>query len=52
MGRGRADWQTAAGAEGQGHRGSRLKGYGNAINAEAAREMILAYRVAMGELAV
>ena len=30
------DWQTPAGAESQGHRVGRLRGYGNAINAEAA----------------
>jgi DNA (cytosine-5)-methyltransferase 1 len=40
MGRVRADWHTPAGKEGFGHRAGRLKGYGNAINAEAARVFI------------
>ena len=30
------DWKTPAGPQGQGHRVGRLRGYGNAINAEAA----------------
>ena len=36
VGRLRANWDTPAGKEGFGHRTGRLKGYGNAINAEAA----------------
>lgn len=36
VGHGGADWRTAANESGFGHRGGRLKGYGNAINAEAA----------------
>ena len=40
MGRVRADWHTPSGKEGFGHRAGRLKGYGNAINAEAARVFI------------
>jgi DNA (cytosine-5)-methyltransferase 1 len=40
VGRVRADWHLPAGKEGQGHRAGRLKGYGNAINAEAARIFI------------
>ncbi|UXC34821.1 DNA cytosine methyltransferase [Cupriavidus gilardii] len=36
VGRGGTDWRTAAGIEGKGHRTGQLKGYGNAINAEAA----------------
>jgi hypothetical protein len=40
VGRSRADWHTPAGQEGQGHRAGRLKGYGNAINAEAARVFV------------
>ena len=35
-----ADWHAPAGPEGIGHRAGRLKGYGNAINAEAARVFI------------
>lgn len=40
--RGRPDWHAPAGKEGFGHRAGRLKGYGNAINAEAAHEFIIA----------
>jgi hypothetical protein len=40
VGRGSADWHAPAGQEGQGHRAGRLKGYGNAINAEAATAFI------------
>lgn len=40
--RGRPYWHAPAGKEGFGHRAGRLKGYGNAINAEAACEFILA----------
>ena len=40
LGRGGASWDTPAGPEGFGHRAGRLKGYGNAINAEAARVFI------------
>jgi hypothetical protein len=40
VGRSGADWHTPAGEEGKGHRAGRLKGYGNAINAEAATEFI------------
>ncbi|WP_423454339.1 DNA cytosine methyltransferase [Ottowia sp. VDI28] len=36
LGRSGADWHSPAGPEGFGHRAGRLKGYGNAINAEAA----------------
>lgn len=43
VGRSGADWHTPAGEEGQGHRAGRLKGYGNAINAEAATQFIGAY---------
>lgn len=38
--RGRTDWHAPAGKEGFGHRAGRLKGYGNAINAEQARIFI------------
>lgn len=40
LGRVRTDWHAPAGKEGFGHRAGRLKGYGNAINAEAARVFI------------
>ena len=40
VGRGSAHWHAPAGQEGQGHRAGRLKGYGNAINAEAATVFI------------
>lgn len=40
VGRLRADWHTPAGKEGQGHRASRLRGYGNAINAVQAEIFI------------
>jgi len=40
VGRLRANWDTPAGKEGFGHRTGRLKGYGNAINAEAATVFI------------
>ncbi len=40
VGRVRAGWDAPAGKEGQGHRAGRLKGYGNAVNAEAARVFI------------
>jgi DNA (cytosine-5)-methyltransferase 1 len=40
VGRSGADWRAPAGQEGQGHRAGRLKGYGNAINAEAARVFV------------
>ncbi|MCW3641961.1 DNA cytosine methyltransferase [Burkholderia cenocepacia] len=44
VGRGGTDWRTAAGIEGKGHRTGQLKGYGNAINDEAATQFILAAR--------
>ena len=40
VGRSRTDWHTPAGQEGQGHRAGRLRGYGNAINAESARVFV------------
>ena len=38
-----ADWRSPAGEEEKGNRVGRLRGYGNAINAEAARIFIEAY---------
>ena len=47
VGRGSADWHTPAGPEGFGHRAGRLKGYGNAINADAATVFIQVYSEAI-----
>lgn len=43
VGRSRADWHAPAGEAGFGHRAGRLKGYGNAINAEAAIAFVRAF---------
>ncbi len=40
VGRVCADWRTPAGEDGFGYRAGRLKGYGNAINAQAAQVFI------------
>lgn len=45
VGRSGTDWHTPAGKEGFGHRAGRLKGYGNAINAAAAEQFILACKL-------